>query len=109
MDHRDLASKEMIDALDDEYLGVGIAAARALARLYGDASVDSLVLFAVSHDGTYRRDIGKLLGEFAPKAGAARLLELLADESQKARWLVAIDALAELFQQQPREEALKVA
>ncbi len=109
MDHRDLAGKEMIDALDDEYLGVGIAAARALARLYGDASVDALVLFAVSHDGTYRRDIGKLLGEFAPKAGAARLLELLADESQKARWLVAIDALAELFQQQPREEALKVA
>jgi len=109
MDHRNLAGKEMIDALDDEYLGVGIAAARALARLYGDASVDALVLFAVSHDGTYRRDIGRLLGEFAPDAGAARLLELLADESQKARWLVAIDALAELFQQQPREEALKVA
>ena len=99
MDHRNLAGKEMIDALDDEYLGVGIAAARALARLYGDASVDALVLFAVSHDGTYRRDIGRLLGEFAPDAGAARLLELLADESQKARWLVAIDALAELFQQ----------
>ncbi len=109
MDHRNLAGKEMIDALDDDYLGVGIAAARALARLYGDASVDALVLFAVSHDGTYRRDIGKLLGEFAPKAGAARLLELLSDESQKARWLVAIDALAELFQQRPREEALKVA
>jgi len=109
MDHRDLAGKEMIDALEDEYLGVGIAAARALARLYGDASVDALVLFAVSHDGTYRRDIGKLLGEFAPQAGAARLLELLSDESQKARWLVAIDALAELFQQQPRKEALKVA
>ena len=109
MDHRDLAGKEMIDALEDEYLGVGIAAARALARLYGDASVDALVLFAVTHDGTYRRDIGRLLGEFAPDAGAARLLELLSDESQKARWLVAIDALAELFQQQPRKEVLKAA
>jgi len=109
MDHRNLAGKEMINALDDEYLGVGIAAARALARLYGDASVDALVLFAVSHDGTYRRDIGKLLGEYAPDAGAARLLDMLANEGEKARWLVAIDALAELFQQQPREEALKVA
>jgi len=109
MDHRDLAGKEMIDAREDEYLGVGIAAARALARLYGDASVDALVLFAVTHDGTYRRDIGRLLGEFAPDAGAARLLELLSDESQKARWLVAIDALAELFQQQPRKEVLKAA
>jgi len=109
MDHRDLAGKEMINALDDDYLGVGIAAARALARLYGDASVDALVLFAVSHDGTYRRDIGKLLGEYAPDAGAARLLKLLSNEGEKARWLVAIDALAELFQQQPREQALKVA
>lgn len=109
MDHRNLATEGLINALNDNYQGVGIAAARALARLYGDDSADALVLFAVTNDGTYRRDIGKLLGQYAPEAGAARLLELLADEAQKARWLVAIDALAELFQQPDQTKALKVA
>lgn len=109
MDHRNLATDGLINALNDKYQGVGIAAARALARLYGDDSADALVLFAVTNDGTYRRDIGKLLGQYAPDAGAARLLELLSDEEQKARWLVAIDALAELFQQPGQAEALKVA
>ena len=109
LDHRNLANSSLIDALNDDYLGVGIAAARALARLYGDDSVDALVLFAVENDGTYRRDIGQLLGQYAPEAGVERLLELLADEDQKARWLVAIDALAELFQQPDAPEVLQVA
>ncbi len=109
MDHRNLATDALINALNDKYQGVGIAAARALARLFGDDSAEALVLFAVTNDGTYRRDIGKLLGQYAPDAGAARLLELLDDEYQKARWLVAIDALAELFQQPDQTEALKVA
>ncbi len=109
MDHRNLATDTLINALNDKYQGVGIAAARALARLFGDDSADALVLFAVTNDGTYRRDIGKLLGQYAPDAGAARLLELLADEDQKSRWLVAIDALAELFQQPLQAETLKVA
>ena len=109
LDHRNVACDAMINALDDSYLGVGIAAARALARLYGDDAVDALVLFSVANDGTYRRDVGQLLGQYAPEAGAARLLEMLANEGEKARWLVAIDALAELYQQPPQAEALKVA
>lgn len=109
MDHRNLATDALINALNDEYQGVGIAAARALARLFGDDSADALVLFSVTNDGTYRRDIGKLLGQYAPDAGAARLLKLLSDEDQKTRWLVAIDALAELFQQPEQTASLKVA
>jgi len=109
LDHRNHAGDPLIDALDDEYQGVGIAAARALARLYGPDAVDALVLFSLTNDGTYRRDIGQLLGRYAPDAGATRLLELLEDEDQKARWLVAIDALAELFQQEAEPEVLKVA
>lgn len=109
MDHRNMATDALINALNDNYQGVGIAAARALARLFGDDSVEALVLFSVTNDGTYRRDIGKLLGQYAPEAGAARLLELLSDEAQKERWLVAIDALAELFLQPAQAEALLVA
>ncbi|HHL21547.1 MAG TPA: hypothetical protein ENJ52_08450, partial [Aliiroseovarius sp.] len=84
-------------ALNDDYLGVAITAARALARAEGDGAVDDLVEFATRNDGTYRFDIGRLLARYAPVTGAARLLDLLNDETRKAQWLVAIDALAELF------------
>ncbi len=100
LERRNLADPALNDALNDPYLGAGIAAARALARISGDAAVDELVEFATRNDGIYRRDIGRLLGEFAPQAGAVRLLKLLNDEDRIQVWLVAIDALAELFQTQ---------
>jgi len=103
LDQRNVANDTVRAALADSYLGAGIAAARALARISGDGAVDALVGFAARNDGIYRRDIGRLLGQYAPDQGAARLLELLEDETRKAEWLVAIDALAELFQQQAPE------
>jgi len=98
LDHRGVADEVAIAALSDPYIGMGIAAARALARHRGDAVVNDLVTFAGTHDGTYRRDIGRLFGQYAPKAGAAALLNMLNDETKKTLWLVAIDALAELYQ-----------
>lgn len=109
LDHRNVAGAAVMAALNDAYVGVGIAAARALARISGDGAVDALVKFSLLDDGTYRRDIGKLLGQYAPVAGAARLLELLNDEDHKTHWLVAIDALAELFQHQAPDETRLVA
>jgi HEAT repeat protein len=109
LDHRDVAGAAIKHALNDEYLGVGIAAARALARITGDEAVDALVSFSIRNDGIYRHDIGKLLGEYAPTKGAAGLLNLLNDEDQKANWLVAIDALAEVFQQPEPSDTLMVA
>lgn len=109
LDHRGIADQGVIDALDDKYLGVGISAARAIARLNGDDGVESLIAFAVSNDGTYRRDIGRLLGQYAPDAGAEKLLDLLADENRKIHWLVAIDALAELFLANEPTQAAKAA
>lgn len=107
--HRGIADEGITDALKDSYLGVGIAAARALARIKGAEAVDDLVSFAVANDGTYRREIGRLLGQYAPTAGATALLALLEDTSRKTEWLVAIDALAELFQQPEPTGALKAA
>ncbi len=104
---RNEVSDPIIGALNDSYMGVGIAAARALARQYGDTAVDALVVFASENDGTYRRDIGKLLGQYAPVAGYKRLLKMLGDETQKTRWLVAIDALSELVQTVENEPALQ--
>ncbi len=109
LDRRNVVNQGVRDALNDNYLGAGIAAARAMARISGDDAVDALVQFAVRNDGIYRRDIGKLLAQYAPTKGAARLLELLNDEHRKPQWLVAIDALAELFQHQAPETELLVA
>ena len=109
LSHRGIASQTVFDALKDPYLGASIAAARSIARLKGDDGVDMLVEFAVSNDGIYRRDIGRLFGKYAPVKGVAALLGLLSDESRKNQWLVAIDALSELFQQPEPTEALKVA
>ncbi len=106
-----LARRGIVEAssLRDPYLGVAIATARALAALKGDAAVDDLVMFAMANDGTYRRDIGKLLGQYAPAAGAKALLAVLENDTLKAKWLVAIDALSELFQTPEPEATLKAA
>ena len=109
LDKRNVAGPEVLAALNDNYLGTSIAAARALARLGGDEAVDALVAFAQENDGTHRREIGRLFGEFAPEKGAAALLDLLNDEDRKAQWLVAIDALAELFQLPEPDQTLLVA
>ena len=109
LDRRNVANDALHAALNDEYLGAGIAAARALARISGNDAADALVEFAVKNDGIYRRDIGRLLGEYAPHTGTARLLDLLGDETRKTEWLVAIDALAELYQHQAPDQSLLVA
>ncbi len=108
-DHRDVADDAVMAALKDSYLGVAVAAAASLARLRGEEAVDALVDFALDHDGSYRRDVGKLLGLYAPEAGVKRLIGVLKDESLKRSWLVAIDALAELFQYKDTLEERKVA
>jgi HEAT repeat protein len=100
LERRNQPDPVVTDALSDPYLGTGIAAARALARISCDTAVGDLIEFATRNDGIYRRDIGRLLGEYAPQKGAARLLDLLSNEDRKQVWLVAIDALAELFQTQ---------
>lgn len=109
LDRRNVADDVIYAALNDQYLGAGIAAARALARMSGDKAAAALVDFAVRNDGIYRREIGRLLGQYAPQTGAVHLLDLLNDENRKAEWLVAIDALAEFFQHRAPDPALLVA
>ena len=96
---RGVADEAVIACLKDKYLGVGIAAAASIARYRGDEAVEELVAFAFDNDGTYRRDIGKMLGTYAPEAGVKHLLEILANDEHRRSWLVALDALEEIFQQ----------
>ncbi len=109
LERRGVMTDALKEMLWDKYMGAGIAAARAMARLMGARAVDPLVNFAVHHDGTYRSEIGKLLAEYAPDRGMERLLVLLNDEQNRAHWLVAMDALAEIFAHAPRQETRMVA
>ena len=105
LDARGVADDCILACLKDGYSGVRLAAASALARHRGPAAVEPLVDFAFADDGAYRREVGRLLGAFAREPAARTLLRILADESRKRTWLVAIDALAEMFQQpEPPEE-----
>ena len=83
-----VADQAIEACLTDSYLGVGLAAAKSLARHRDAGAVDALIDFAFRNDGTYRRDIGKLLGRFAPEPGAQRLIEILHDDRFRRDWLV---------------------
>lgn len=104
-----IADETIEAALRDSYIGVGIAAARSLAHNRGADAVNALIEFAFLNDGTYRRDIGQLLGTYAPDAGTDRLIEVLGDESLLRERLVAIDALAAVITTSAQTENLKVA
>ena len=109
LERRSIADDAVVALLKDSYLGVGIAAAASIARHRGDEAVVPLVDFAFQNDGVYRRDIGQLLGTYAPEAGVKRLLEVLGDDAHRRNWLVPLDALAEVFKQPVKAEASKAA
>ena len=109
LDLRGVADERILACLKDEYSGVRLAAATALARHRGVEAVGPLVKFALADDGTYRREVGRLLGASAREPAAEKLLGILADETHKRHWLVAIEALAEMFAQPEPPVELKVA
>jgi HEAT repeat protein len=109
LDLRAVADDRILACMKDEYSGVRLAAASALARHRGPGVVGPLVEFAFADDGMYRREAGRLLGAFAREPAAGKFLGILADNSLKRHWLVAIEALAEMFQQPESPVELKVA
>jgi|LGOV01.1.fsa_nt_gb HEAT repeat protein len=109
LERRGVADDAVVALLKDKYLGVGIAAAASIARHRGDDAVVPLVDYAFQNDGVYRRDIGKLLGTYAPEAGVKRLLEVLDDDEYRRNWLVPLDALAEVFQLPAKVEGSRAA
>jgi HEAT repeat protein len=96
LDSRGEISAGVKACLKDENTGVRLAAAKALAKHYGRDAIDALVDFAFFADGTHRSQASRLLAGIAPEQAAGRFMSVLADESQKRMWLVAIEALGEL-------------
>ncbi len=105
-------SQEMRDALSaalkDDYSGVRITAARAIATLNDANSLNELVTLSLGYDGMHRSDVVAMLKSIAPREAGELYLKVLEDESSKRVWRVAIEALGELFAN-PGDSAEKMA
>ncbi len=87
--------ESLLHALDDKYSGVRIAAAQALACQR--SQMDVLIELTLAHDGMHRRDIVSMLKSWNANEAAEKYLHILMDEDNKRAWLVAIEALGDLF------------
>jgi len=94
-------NEKMTALLDDEWPAIRLQAARALAANGGEEVTGKLIEFAFSAEGMHRREAGQLLGEHAPTQAARAMLDVLADESRRRYWLVAIEVLDEIFGAKP--------
>ena len=86
----------LVQALGDDYSGVRLMAARALAakRL----AMDNLIDLTLRFDGMHRRDVVELLKEWNAAEASEKYLKILQDDSRKRVWLVAIEALGDLLE-----------
>ncbi len=87
--------ESLLLALEDNYSGVRIAAAQALACRR--SQMDILIELTLAHDGMHRRDIVAMLKGWNANEAADKYLKILKDEDKKRIWLVAIEALSDLF------------
>ncbi len=87
--------ESLLHALDDKYSGVRIAAAQALACQR--SQMDVLIELTLAHDGMHRRDIVSMLKSWNANEAAEKYLHILMDEDNKRAWLVAIEALGDLY------------
>ena len=107
--NRGIADRQVEQCLEDDYPGVCLEAATSLIRNRGEEAAGPLAAFAFRHNGTYRHEIGRMLGAHAPRGGTEAMLAVLQDEEMRRSWLVAIDALAEIFRHENDQEELKIA
>ncbi|MFQ5953967.1 MAG: HEAT repeat domain-containing protein [Kiloniellales bacterium] len=92
---------EVESLIDDREPAVRLAAARAVAAAGGVSAVERLGDFAFAHEGTHRREAGRLLRGLDRAAGSVRFLEVLDDPNRRRLWPVAIEALEEIHRTDP--------
>lgn len=93
---RNAFGAEVATYLEDDELSVRLAAAEAVAGMGGVFALDRLIGFAFAREGSQRRAAARLLRDVDAAAASERLLAVLADESSRRVWQVAIEALEEL-------------
>jgi HEAT repeat protein len=109
LDDNGIADASIQAALKDGYIGVGIAAAKSLARHQGAGALEALIEFAFLNDGTHRREVGQMLGLHAPQEALNRLIELASDDTRLRERVVVIDALAEVITATDQSRELNAA
>ncbi len=95
-DRRGVADARIVAQLCDSWPSVRLAAATTLANHKGPEAIDMLVDFAFSQEGMQHLDAARLLARCAPGLAEQRMLEVLADESRKRIWIVAIEVIDEM-------------
>jgi HEAT repeat protein len=87
----------LVEALKDDYSGVRMTAAKALASRPDGETIKQLVTLSLGFDGMHRYDLVKLFKQLDVAEAAELYLKVLEDEDSKRVWRVAIDVLGELF------------
>lgn len=100
-------TETMITALQDDYSGVRSAAAKSLAG--AKIAMDELISLTFKYDGMHRQDIVKLLKSWNPNEAGEKYFAIFKDEERKRDWLVAIQALGDLFAKPDDENIQAVA
>ncbi len=96
----------MLKALQDEYSGVRLEAAKSLAA--NQLAMDELVALTFRYDGMHRNDIVTLFRDWNPLQACDKYLEILDDDIRKRDWLVAIQAVGQLLKK-PENEKIRAA
>ncbi len=99
--------ENLLAALDDEYSGVRVAAAKALAA--NQTAMDRLINVTLAHDGMHRQEIVAMLKDWNSHEAAEKYLTILDDDTKKRTWQVAIEALGDLFDHSHDEDIQAVA
>ncbi len=92
----------LLEALKDEYSGVRLAAAKALAA--NKLATDELVALTFRYDGMHRNDIVALFTDWNPLQACDKYLVILEDDTRKRDWLVAIQAVGQLLKKTENEK-----
>lgn len=87
----------LVEALKDDYSGVRMTAAKALAARPDAETIRQLVTLSLGFDGMHRYDLVKLLRKLDVAEAGELYLKVLEDEDSKRVWRVAIETLGELF------------
>ena len=98
----------LVSALEDNYSGVRMTAARALVAARDTDTVRQLVKLSLAYDGIHRGDSVKLLSELDSFQATQLYLKVLHDNDSKRVWRLAMEALGELLAR-PNEKNISLA
>lgn len=100
-------TQALVTALQDDYSGVRSTAAKSLVRT--KHAMDELIALTLKFDGMHRQDIVELLKSWNTNEAGEKYLAIFKNQERQRDWLVAIQALGDLFAKPDNENIQAVA